>query len=84
MLFSPKGRMALMILKHYVACSDRKLIEQLNGNLDYQSFCDIDLGYKRLTNFKIVSQIRCELVSSLDIDSTEKLFYNYWKPYIES
>ena len=84
MIFSPKGRIALMILKHYAGCSDRKLIEQLNGNLDYQFFCDITLGYKRLTNFKIVSQIRCELASHLDIDVTEKLLYNYWKPYINS
>ncbi|WP_226789013.1 transposase [Polaribacter porphyrae] len=84
MLFSPKGRIALMILKHYASCSDRKLIEQLNGNLDYQFFCDITLGYKRLTNFKIVSQIRCELATSLHIDKIEKVFYNHWKPYISS
>ena len=84
MIFSPKGRIALMILKHYAGCSDRKLIEQLNGNLDYQFFYDITLGYKRLTNFKIVSQIRCELASKLRIDATGKLFYNQWKPYINS
>lgn len=40
-LFSPKGRLGLMFLKHYSNCSDRKLIEQLNSNLDYQFFCDI-------------------------------------------
>jgi len=34
--FSPKGKIALMFLKHYACCSDRKLIEQLNGNIDYQ------------------------------------------------
>jgi len=49
-----------MFLKHYVCCSDRKLIEQLNSNIDYQFFCDIYLGVHRLTNFKVVSQIRCE------------------------
>ncbi len=43
-LFSPKGRIALMFLKSYTEVSDRKLIEQLNGNLDYQFFCDISLG----------------------------------------
>ncbi len=37
-LFSPKGRIALMFLKNYTEVSDRKLIEQLNGNLDYQFF----------------------------------------------
>ena len=59
--FSPKGKIALMFLKHYACCSDKKLIEQLNANIDYQFFCDLHLGHHRLTNYKIVSQIRCEL-----------------------
>ncbi|WP_410529890.1 transposase, partial [Tamlana sp. I1] len=54
MLFSPKSRVALMFLKHYTCSSDRKLIEQLNSNIDYQFFCDIHLGFNRITNFKIV------------------------------
>ncbi len=81
-LFSPKGRIALMFLKNYTEVSDRKLIEQLNGNLDYQFFCDINLGANRLTNEKIVSQIRCELAEKLCIDDVEKKLYQYWKPYI--
>lgn len=84
MLFSPRGRLALMFLKHYACCSDEKLIEQLNGNLDYQFFCDISLGYKRITNFKIVSQIRCELSPHLDIDAAESLFYKHWSDYIST
>ena len=27
-----------------LVCSDQKLIEQLNGNLEYQFFCDVALG----------------------------------------
>ncbi|WP_010181872.1 transposase [Aquimarina agarilytica] len=84
MLFSPRGRIALMLLKHYACCSDQKLIEQLNGNIDYQFFCDIHLGFNRLTNFKIVSQIRCELARKLDIDSIEKELFAHWKPYINN
>lgn len=80
--FSPKGKLALMFLKHYACCSDKKLIEQLNANIDYQFFCDIHLGYSRLTNYKIVSQIRCELASNLHMVSIEKLFFNHWKSYI--
>ena len=60
-IFSPRGKIALMFLKNYAGCSDRKLVEQLNGNIDYQFFCDIFLGLnQRLTNYKIVSEIRCE------------------------
>lgn len=84
MLFSPKGRLALMFLKHYACCSDHKLIEQLNGNLEYQFFCDIALGDKRIDNYKIVSQVRCELADKLKIYPTEKILYNYWSDFISS
>ena len=82
MIFSPKGRIAVMVLKHYACCSDKKLIEQLNSNIDYQFFCDIHLGLHRLNNYKIVSQIRCELADKLDVDSAEQVLYNHWSPYI--
>lgn len=84
MIFSPKGRIALMFLKHYTCSSDRKLIEQLNSNIDYQFFCDIHLGFSRITNFKIVSQIRCELAEKLKIDALEKSLYKHWRPHIEN
>lgn len=84
MLFSPQGRIALMFLKHYACCSDRKLIEQLNSNIDYQFFCDIHLGFERLTNFKIISQIRCELSSKLSIAHIEKELFSHWKSHISS
>lgn len=81
-IFSPKGRLGLMFLKQYLGCSDEKLIEQLNSNLDLQFFCDIELGFERLDNFKIVSQIRSELAQKLAIDETEKVLYSHWKDYI--
>ena len=57
-LFSPKGRLALMFLKNYAGCSDQQLIEQLNANLDYQFFCDIELGFESLFKQKIGYYIR--------------------------
>lgn len=81
--FSPKGKLALMFLKHYACCSDKRLIEQLNANIDYQFFCDIHLGHDRLTNYKIVSQIRCELSLNLKIEKVEKVLFNNWSDYIK-
>ncbi len=81
-MFGPKGKLALMFLKHYAGCSDRRLIEQLNGNLDHQFFCGIYLGSKRFTNYKIVSEIRCELAKDLDIDKVQQILFDHWSPYI--
>ena len=61
-LFSPQGQLALMFLKSYTGLSDRKLVEQLNGNIDYQLFCGILLSPgQRLKDYKIISKIRTKL-----------------------
>jgi len=52
--FSPRGKHGLMFLKNYSQVSDKKLIEQLNSNIDYQFFCDMSLGRKNATNRKII------------------------------
>lgn len=84
-IFSPKGKLALMFLKNYSGCSDHKLIEQFNGNIYYQLFCDtlLDPGF-HLKNFKIVSQIRCELAEKLNIPKLEEILMDKWRPYMSS
>lgn len=81
-IFGPKGKLALMFLKHYAACSDKRLVEQLNGNVEYQFFCGIHLGSNRLTNYKIVSEIRCELSKNLHIDKVQQVLFDHWSPHI--
>jgi hypothetical protein len=81
-MFSPQGMLALMFLKSYVGCSDRKLISYLNGNIDFQMFCGIFLGPDRISNYKVVSEIRCELAKRLDIKSLQEVLASSWKPYI--
>ena len=80
-IFNPRGMLALMLLKSHVGCSDRKLIEHINGNINFQLFCDIFL--KRITNFKIVSDIRTYLSDRLDIKEMQKILAHHWKPYME-
>ncbi len=82
--FSPRGKLALMFLKHYAGVSDRRLIEQLNGNIEWQFFCDIYLREKRLTNYKIVSEIRSELARKLDIEKLQQVLMTYWADYIQN
>lgn len=82
--FSPRGKLALMFLKHYTCCSDELLLEQLNANLHYQFFCDIFLPIgKKLSNFKIISEIRCELAENLNIEELQQVFSGHWLPYME-
>jgi len=82
-IFSPQGKIALMFLKHYAGCSDRRLVDQLNGNIDYQFFCGIHLGKNRLTNYKIVSEIRCELAKKLHIDKMQQILFDAWRDHID-
>jgi len=81
-MFSPQGMLALMLLKSYVDCSDRKLIEYLNGNIDFQMFCGLFLGVERISNYKIVSDIRGCLSSRLDVRQQQEVLARYWKPYM--
>lgn len=81
-IFSPQGMLALMFLKSYVGCSDRKLMSHLNGNIDFQMFCGIFLGPDRISNYKVISEIRCQLASHLDIKSLQEVMAESWKPYL--
>lgn len=82
--FSPQGKLALMFLKSYSGFSDRKLYENLNGNLQYQLFCGIFLGPDKLADFKIISKIRTELARKLNIREAQDILAKAWKPFMEN
>ncbi len=83
--FSPEGKVALMVLKSYTGLSDKDLIAQLNANIHYQLFCGVRINpLNPLTNFKIVSEFRCEIGRKLDIDSLQQVLASHWKPYLEN
>lgn len=83
--FSPRGKVALMFLKNYSGCSDSDLIDQLNGNIYYQIFCDTLLSPgEHIKNFKIVSQIRCEIAGALKIPEVEQVLMDSWRPYMSN
>jgi len=82
-LFDSQGKLALMFLKSYTDLSDRKLIEQLNANIDYQLFCGVLLSpSERLEDYKIVSKIRTQLGKKLNIKSCQKTLSTHWKVYL--
>lgn len=82
-IFSPRGKVALMFLKHFVGCSDRRLIEHLNSNSHYQIFCDIAIPIgSPITNYKIVSEVRCELLQKLKFDGLQSVLAQKWTPHM--
>ena len=84
-IFSSCAKIALLGLKAYTGFSDRQLVEHLNGNIHYQIFCGIMIPPSLpITNFKIVSAIRNEIASRLDIDSFQELLASHWKPYLDN
>ena len=84
-IFSPAAKIALMVLKAYTGFSDRQLVEHLNGNIHYQMFCGIMIDPSfPITNYKIISAIRNEMASLLDIESLQEVLASHWKPYLEN
>ena len=84
-IFSPSAKIALMILKAYTGFSDRQPVEHLNGNIHYQMFCGIMIDPSfPITNYKIISAIRNEMASRLDIESLQEVLASHWKPYLEN
>lgn len=82
--FSPEGKVALMVLKSYTGLSDRKLVEQVNGNIHFQLFCGIFIRPgEEIRDTKLVSKVRCELAGKLDMDRFQKELAGAWKPLMK-
>ena len=83
--FTPEGKVALMFLKMYTQQSAPKLLEQLNGNIHYQVFCDIYINPERpLTNYKLIDDIVSELSGRLKIQQLQDILAKAWKPYMKN
>ena len=82
--FSAEGKVALMFLKMHTGLSAPKLLEQLNGNVHYQIFCDIYINPLRpLTNYKLIDDIAGELSDKLKIQQQQDILAEAWKPYMK-
>ena len=82
--FSPEGKVALMFLKMYTQLSAPKLLEQLNGNIHYQIFCDICINPLRpLANYKLIDDIAAELADKLKIQQQQGILAEAWIPYMK-
>lgn len=83
--FTPEGKVALMSLKMYTGLSCPKLLEQLNGNILYQIFCDVIIDPTRpLTNYKLLDDIMMELAGKLKIQQLQGILADKWRSYMEN
>ena len=83
--FTPVGKVSLMFLKMYTGLSCPKLMEQLNGNIHYQMFCDAIIDPTRpLTNYKLLDDIILELSNKLKIQQQQDILAQMWKPYMQN
>jgi hypothetical protein len=59
-------------------------MEQLNGNIHYQIFCDIYINPLRpLSNYKLIDDIASELADKLKIQQQQDILAEMWKPYMK-
>ena len=74
-----------MFLKMYAGLSCPKLVEQLNGDIHYQMFCDVIIDPARpLTNYKPLDDIMLELAGKLKIQQLQDILAEKWKPYMDN
>lgn len=73
-----------MFLKMYTQLSAPKLLDQLNGNVHYQIFCDISINPLRpLTNYKLIDDIVSEFSGRLRRQQQQDILAEAWKPYMK-
>ena len=83
--FTPEGKVALMFLKMYTGLSCPKLMEQLNGNIHYQIFCDVTIdSMKPLRNYRVLDDVFSELACGLKIKQQQGIMASAWKPYMKN
>lgn len=69
----------------YTGLSGSKLMEQLNGNILYQIFCDMIVdSAKSLTNYKLLDEVMLELAGKLRIQQLQGNLAEKWRPYTQN
>ncbi len=83
--FTPEGKVAMIFLKMYTGLSCPKLLEQLNGDIHYQIFCDVIIDPTRpLTNYKLLDDVMMELAGKLKMQQLQGILADKWRPYMEN
>lgn len=84
-IFSIKGGLGLMFLKHHLGLSDEKLIQRVNTDWQLQYFCGVHLRFTSPVRDKdIVGRWRRFFGEHMDIDELQDVLGRAWKPYLNN
>lgn len=82
---SNQGMFGLMLLKHYLNCSDKKLIERFNTDWSLQFFCQKVLGPDQyIKDMNLPSRVRSYIAEHADLNQLQNVLLTYWKSDIEN
>lgn len=80
-----QGMFGMMFLKHYLNCSDKKLIERFNTDWSLQFFCQKVLkDDEQIRDMNLPSRIRSYMATHMDLDQVQAVLLNHWKTDIEN
>ncbi|MBN2893993.1 MAG: transposase [Bacteroidales bacterium] len=83
-IFSPHAKVALMFLKHYTNLSDRKLLDRLNSDYQFQFFCNMFIDpLHPIENYKKISEARVEIAENVNIKEFQKLLAQSWAEHLD-
>lgn len=82
---SNQGIFGMMFLKHYLNCSDKKLIERFNTDWSLQFFCQKVLkDNEQIRDVNLPSRIRSYMATHMDFDQVQAVLLHHWKTDIEN
>lgn len=77
---SVEGALALMFLKHYLNCSDRQLLDRLNGDVFVQLFCFTRIPlHQPIRDYDLIRRWRSFFGKHMDLDSFQNTLGKHWK-----
>ncbi|TRX62720.1 hypothetical protein FNH22_01080 [Fulvivirga sp. M361] len=74
-----------MFLKHYLNCSDKKLIERFNTDWPFQFFCQKVLGADQyIKDMNLPSRIRSYISEHANLNQLQAMLLTHWKGDVEN
>ena len=76
-----QGMIALLFLQAYTKLRDRRFIDSLNGNWQWQLFCGIQLPINTpIKDRNLMSRVRKYVSQYLDLEKFQHILMGHWKP----